>query len=157
MVSEQKREQSTTEVPAPPSNVVENRSVLVVDDDEHLGRALQRVLTVAGFEVVIANDGNAAVQTVMERGFDVILTDIHMPGMSGVDLLTVVRAYDLDVPVILMTGEPTIETAIEAVSLGALQYLPKPTPNDVLVKAVERAWRLRRIAATKRRRVPRAS
>jgi EAL domain-containing protein (putative c-di-GMP-specific phosphodiesterase class I) len=82
--------------------------------------------------------------------FDIVVSDIQMPGMSGVDLLRIVRAYDLDVPVILMTGDPTVETAMEAVALGALQYLPKPTPNDVLLAAVERASRLHRMAQMKR-------
>jgi DNA-binding NtrC family response regulator len=107
--------------------VAPNRGVLVVDDDEALSRALSRVLKMAGYDVVVANDGAAAVEKVMHRAFDVILSDIQMPGMSGVDLLSIVRAYDLDVPVILMTGNPTLETAMEAVSLGALQYLVKPT------------------------------
>jgi EAL domain-containing protein (putative c-di-GMP-specific phosphodiesterase class I) len=126
------------------------RSVLVVDDDEALARSIQRVLKVAGFEVVLAPNGTVAIELLMSRAFDVILSDIQMPGMSGVELLGVVRAYDLDVPVVLMTGAPTLETAMEAVSLGALQYLPKPTPNDVLLKAVERASQLHRMAAMKR-------
>lgn len=129
---------------------VANRGVLVVDDDEALSRALSRVLKMAGYDVVVANNGAAAVDKVMHRAFDVILSDIQMPGMSGVDLLSIVRAYDLDVPVILMTGNPTLETAMEAVSLGALQYLVKPTPNDDVVKAVDRASRLHRLAHMKR-------
>jgi EAL domain-containing protein (putative c-di-GMP-specific phosphodiesterase class I) len=126
------------------------RSVLVVDDDAALARSLQRLLKTAGFEVVLAPNGTAAVELLMSRAFDVVLSDIQMPGMSGVELLSVVRAYDLDVPVILMTGAPSLETAMEAVSLGALQYLPKPTPNDVLLKALERASQLHRMAAMKR-------
>jgi EAL domain-containing protein (putative c-di-GMP-specific phosphodiesterase class I) len=129
---------------------VPNRGVLVVDDDEALSRALSRILKMAGYDVVVANNGAAAVDKVMHRAFDVILSDIQMPGMSGVDLLSIVRAYDLDVPVILMTGNPTLETAMEAVSLGALQYLVKPTPNDDVVKAVDRASRLHRLAQMKR-------
>jgi EAL domain-containing protein (putative c-di-GMP-specific phosphodiesterase class I) len=126
------------------------RSVLLVDDDEALGRSLQRVLKSAGFEVTIADDGTTAVRTIRSRAFDVIVTDIQMPGMSGVELLSIVREYDLDVPVILMTGAPTVETAMEAVSLGALQYLAKPTPNATLIKAVERASQLHRMAQMKR-------
>jgi EAL domain-containing protein (putative c-di-GMP-specific phosphodiesterase class I) len=132
----------------PPSG--RNRAVLVVDDDEALSRALSRVLKLAGYEVVVASNGAAAVETVMHRPFDVILSDIQMPGMSGVDLLSVVRAYDLDVPVILMTGNPTLETAMEAVSLGALQYLVKPASNEEVVNAVDRASRLHRLAHMKR-------
>src|SRR5580700_7374673 len=111
----------TLQVPAP--SAAGQRSVLVVDDDDALARATQRTLTRAGFEVVVAEDGTTAAQAIMSRAFDVIVTDIQMPGMSGLDLLRVVRGYDLDVPVILMTGEPKVETAIEAVSLGALEYL----------------------------------
>lgn len=126
------------------------RSVLVVDDEVMLARSVSRVLERAGCEVITAHDGATAIRLVTERAFDVILSDIHMPGMTGLELLTVVRAYDLDVPVILMTGAPALETAIDAVSLGALQYLPKPTPNDTLLKAVERASRLHRMARVKR-------
>ncbi len=125
-------------------------SVLVVDDDAQLRRALTRLLTAAGHDVVGAEDGTTAVELIMARRFDVILSDIQMPNMSGVDLLSIVRAYDLDVPVILMTGAPTLETAMEAVSLGALQYLTKPIPNDTLVKAIERAAQLHRMARMKR-------
>src|SRR5579872_5131470 len=98
------------------------RSVLIVDDDDVLARGVQRVMTAAGYEATVVNDGNAAVEAVMHRPFDVIVSDIQMPGMSGVDFLSVIRAYDLDVPVILMTGSPTLETAMQAVALGALQY-----------------------------------
>jgi EAL domain-containing protein (putative c-di-GMP-specific phosphodiesterase class I) len=128
----------------------EEATVLVVDDDPGLRRVLERLLVRAGYQVTVARDGRAAIEAVMRHAFTVIVSDITMPGMSGVELLRAVRAYDLDVPVILMTGVPTIETAIEAVSLGALQYLPKPTPNDVMLKAVERASRLRSMARMKR-------
>ena len=76
--------------------------------------------------MTVANNGSAAVEIIMSRGFDVVVSDVHMTGMTGVELLSVVRAYDLDVPVILMTGDPTVETAMEAVSLGAVEYLRKP-------------------------------
>jgi EAL domain-containing protein (putative c-di-GMP-specific phosphodiesterase class I)/CheY-like chemotaxis protein len=125
-------------------------TVLVVDDDALVARSLRRVLEVAGYLVTTAENGSAAVEKIMHNAYDVVLSDIQMPGMSGVELLSVVRSYDLDVPVLLMTGEPTLETAIEAVSLGALQYLPKPTPNEVLLSSVKRASRLHRLARMKR-------
>ncbi|HEY1697455.1 MAG TPA: EAL domain-containing protein [Polyangiaceae bacterium] len=126
------------------------RTVLVVDDDDALARAVKRILEGEGYVVTAVHDGAAAIETIQQEPFDVILSDIHMPGMSGVDMLRVVRAYDLDVPVILMTGSPSVETAIEAVSLGALRYLQKPTPRDVLLGAVERASRLHQMARMKR-------
>jgi EAL domain-containing protein (putative c-di-GMP-specific phosphodiesterase class I) len=73
-----------------------------------------------------------------------------MPGMSGVDFLRIVRSHDLDVPVILMTGNPTVETAMEAITLGALQYLAKPVPNAELLSAIGRAHKLHRLARMKR-------
>jgi EAL domain-containing protein (putative c-di-GMP-specific phosphodiesterase class I) len=124
--------------------------VLVVDDDVSLTRVIQRVLKQAGRDAVVAHDGNSAAQAILSGPFDVVLSDINMPGMSGVDLLRLVRAHDLDVPVVLMTGDPSLDTAMEALSLGALQYLPKPTPNEVLVGVVERASRLHRMARMKR-------
>jgi EAL domain-containing protein (putative c-di-GMP-specific phosphodiesterase class I) len=126
------------------------KSVLVVDDDPAVARALRRVLEAAGYTVSVVTGGQAAVEAITKAGFDVVISDIQMPGMTGVELLRAIRALDLDVPVILMTGVPTVETAIEAVNLGALQYLPKPTPNEALVKAVERASRLHRMAQMKR-------
>jgi len=131
----------------PPTRV---KSVLVVDDDPSVARALRRVLEAADYTVSVVTGGQAAVEAVTNASFDVVISDIQMPGMTGVELLRAIRALDLDVPVILMTGVPTVETAIEAVNLGALQYLPKPTPNDVLLKTVERASRLHRIAQMKR-------
>jgi EAL domain-containing protein (putative c-di-GMP-specific phosphodiesterase class I) len=137
-------------VPVPAPSAAGQRSILIVDDDAALARSVQKTLERAGFEVSVVDSGDAAVETIMARAFDVILTDIQMPRMGGLELLGFVRAYDLDVPVILMTGAPTVETAMEAITLGALQYLAKPVPNDVLVKAVERASKLHRMAQMKR-------
>lgn len=125
-------------------------SVLVVDDDQTLGKVIERLLRGAGHEVVLVHDGTIAEATLKGRSFDVVLSDIELPGMSGVDLLRVVRGYDLDVPVILMTGAPKLETALQAISLGALEYLPKPTPNEALLQSVERAARLHSLARMKR-------
>jgi EAL domain-containing protein (putative c-di-GMP-specific phosphodiesterase class I)/CheY-like chemotaxis protein len=140
----------TLSVAAPVRTAAGQKSVLVVDDEAAIGRALDRVLRAAGFKVVVTTDPTKALEAIVQTSFDVILSDIMMPTMSGVDLLRVIRAYDLDVPVILMTGNPTLETAEEAVALGALQYLHKPMRNEVVVQAVERASRLHRIAIMKR-------
>ncbi len=126
------------------------RRVLVADDEEALGRAMARSLGAAGFEVVIAKDGTEAIEQVLKGGFDVILSDIRMPGATGIDLLRVVRAYDLDVPVVLMTGNPDVESAVDAIELGALQYLCKPFSAETVTKAIERASRLHQLARWKR-------
>jgi EAL domain-containing protein (putative c-di-GMP-specific phosphodiesterase class I) len=124
--------------------------VLVVDDEPFFVRAVARVLSAAGFSVTTAHNGAEAADAIASQAFEAILSDIQMPELSGVELLSLVRTHDLDVPVILMTAAPTLETALEAVSLGALQYLVKPVPNDKLVAVIERACRLHRIARMKR-------
>lgn len=86
----------------------------------------------------------------MATPFDAVLSDIMLPGASGLELLHTIRAYDLDLPVVLVTGNPAIETAIEAVEFGAMQYLVKPVEPDLLVRAMKRAVRLHRLARVKR-------
>jgi EAL domain-containing protein (putative c-di-GMP-specific phosphodiesterase class I) len=126
------------------------RRVLVAEDEQALARSLSRLLVGGGYEVVIAQDGTSAAAAVKSQEFDVILSDIQMPGMSGLDLLRIVREHDLDVPVVLMTADPRIETAAQAVELGALQYLVKPVPVETLFKAMERAVKLHLMAKMKR-------
>ena len=128
----------------------EAKGILVVEDDEALARTMQRVLGSAGFQVETAFNGDAALAKLSSATFEAIVTDIELPGTSGVDLLRIVRAYDLDVPVILMTGSPRLETATDAVQLGALQYLVKPVSNEAIVEAVNRAVRLHKMAQIKR-------
>lgn len=124
--------------------------LLLVEDEVALARAFARALTQGGFEVTHAPDGVVASEALMMTSFDVVLSDIQLPGITGVDLLRLVRAYDLDVPVILMTGNPSVETAVQAVELGALQYLTKPISMDQLRGAVSRALTLGRLARAKR-------
>jgi DNA-binding NtrC family response regulator len=125
--------------------------ILIVDDEPNMRRMLERVLKPAGFTTVVAGDGQEAIGAITGSSFDVILADIHMPNMTGIELLKVVRSYDLDVAVILMTGDPQTKTAIQAVELGALRYLCKPPfePAEV-VRAVQRGAHLHRLARVKR-------
>lgn len=133
------------------SRVGETRKVLIAEDEEALRRALARALARAGHEVVEAADGTAAIASVGREPFDVILTDIAMPGANGIDVLRAVRERDFDVPVVLMTGAPDLQSALEAMHLGVLEYLTKPVDIAKLVATVERASRLHRLARAKRK------
>lgn len=135
---------------ADPQSGTARMRVLLADDDESVARSIARVLRAEGFEVVIASSGNDAANSLTQQSFDVVVSDIHMPDLTGVELLGLVRRHDLDVPVILMTGDPNIETAIQAVELGALKYLRKPIEIAPLKEALGRAARLHRLARTKR-------
>ncbi len=120
--------------------------VLLVDDDPEVLRTFGRTLRRAGFDVEVAADGRTAVEQVNRDGFDVIVSDIAMPGMDGIQLLREVREHDLHVPVVLVTGAPAVATAAKAVEYGAFQYLTKPVANEDLESITERAVRLHRMA-----------
>jgi EAL domain-containing protein (putative c-di-GMP-specific phosphodiesterase class I)/CheY-like chemotaxis protein len=125
--------------PGASSGVWPKQGVLLVDDDPALTKSLTRALLAAGVEVTSVPDGAQAVEHLLSGEFEVVLSDIHMPNMTGIELLRVVSSYDLDVPVILMTGEPEVDTAIEALDRGAMSYLRKPTPVPAILGAIERA------------------
>jgi EAL domain-containing protein (putative c-di-GMP-specific phosphodiesterase class I) len=124
--------------------------VLVVDDDAPLRRASARILGAEGFEVVQAEDGEEALRILAAGDFDVVVSDVMMPRTTGLQLLRAIRERDLELPVILMTGAPSMESALEAKRHGALHYLTKPVESERLVSAVTRAERLRRLAIAKR-------
>lgn len=124
--------------------------ILVVDDDEGVLRAHSRALKSAGYEVESALSGDAAMRALENAPFEVILSDVDMPGMNGIRLLEKVRARDLDVPVIMITGGPSVETAAAAIEHGALRYLLKPIAMKELVQVVDDACRLHRLSKAKR-------
>jgi EAL domain-containing protein (putative c-di-GMP-specific phosphodiesterase class I) len=123
--------------------------VLVVDDDLVLLRSVARALRAKGFEVWTATDGWDAVRQVHERKFDALLSDIAMPNLDGIELLREVREHDLQVPVVLFTGEPTVNSAVRAIEYGAFHYLTKPAPLDEICKVIAKAVRLSRMAQLK--------
>lgn len=127
------------------------RRVLIVDDDEELSRVFARALIAADYLVQCAGDGGEAARLLEKEAFDVIVTDIAMPGMSGVELLQLVRKHDLDVPVVLVTGAPDVASAARAVEYGAFRYLEKPVSTGALQEVVGRACQLHELARIKRR------
>jgi EAL domain-containing protein (putative c-di-GMP-specific phosphodiesterase class I) len=124
--------------------------ILVVDDERDLLDVLATMLAETGWQVDTAGNGREALTLVDANRFEVILSDIDMPGMSGVELLREIRGRDLDVPVLLITGHPRVDTAVEALEHGALRYLRKPIRERDLLTAVEDASRLHRMARLKR-------
>jgi EAL domain-containing protein (putative c-di-GMP-specific phosphodiesterase class I) len=124
--------------------------VLVADDDDALREGLARMLENAGYEVLCAADGSEAVKLLEGFTFDAILTDITMPGINGVEILHEVRKHDLHAQVVLITGSPSAESAIEAINSGAFRYLTKPIKNDQLKDAVARAVKLSRMGRVER-------
>jgi EAL domain-containing protein (putative c-di-GMP-specific phosphodiesterase class I) len=121
-----------------------------VDDDPQLRALMTELLTDAGFAVEACSDGRAALEALERGAFDAVLSDVQMPDMDGLALLRAVRQKDLDLPVVLFTGGPSLETAVEAVNRGALQYLTKPVSGEALLEAAGRAVKLGALARLKR-------
>ncbi len=124
--------------------------VLLVDDEPLLLVAYRKLLTNAGWTVETATNGVEAKTLAREGHFDVIVSDIRMPGMTGVEFLRAIRERDLDVPVVLLTGDPDVDTAAEAVEYGAFRYLGKPVDTTKLLEVLRRAMQLHRLAKLKR-------
>ena len=124
--------------------------VLLVDDDPAIIRAYGSVLTRHGVAVETASNGKEGAARVKAASFNVIVSDISMPEMTGIEFLKAVRAHDLEVPVILMTGEPSVESAMRAIEYGVFRYLAKPVAGHELWETVLRAARLHKLANLKR-------
>jgi len=124
--------------------------VLIVDDEEVVRAAVGDVLAGSGYQIEQAEDGERAASILQSATFDVIVSDIRMPSMSGIDLLREVRERDPDVPVILITGDPSLDTAMDAVRYGALRYLVKPFDPVSLRRVVADAVRMHRLARLRR-------
>jgi EAL domain-containing protein (putative c-di-GMP-specific phosphodiesterase class I) len=127
--------------------------VLVVDDDPTMRRVCARVLGSEGWEVVVVDSGKTALQTVRDNAakFDCILSDVHMPEMDGFALIAAIRHHDDELPVLLMTGDPSLDGAVRAIDTGAVSYLSKPFDHETLAAGVARAARRHGVARMRRR------
>ncbi|MEN3930458.1 acetoacetate metabolism transcriptional regulator AtoC [Microvirga sp. W0021] len=118
-------------------------SVLVVDDEENVRRLLSAVLTREGYNVETANDGKAGLARFSELVPDIVLMDIRMPELSGIDALREMRAIRPDATVILMTAYASVETAVEAIKQGAYDYIIKPFDLEEVKLLIDRAMQMR--------------
>lgn len=133
-----------------PSSPDPPKRALVVDDDASARGFFARLLSLEGYEVVTASDGLEARSFLAAGRFAIVVSDISMPGMGGVQLLSAVREVDLDVPVILITGAPSVETAAKAVEYGAMRYMVKPVKAAELRDVIRYADQLYSLARLKR-------
>lgn len=126
------------------------KRILLVDDDDAVLSMTERVLEKRGYRVVACSSGAEALAWLERAEFDVMVSDVQMPGTSGLGLLRAVRDRDLDLPVVLVTGNPDLDSAVLAVEYGAFKYLIKPVSSDQLDGAVERAASVGQMARLKR-------
>lgn len=119
--------------------------ILVVDDEQSMTQFLGIVLRKEGYQVTVSGNGRDALEKVRAEGFDVVITDLRMPGMDGIALLEGIKKHDPTIPVVIMTAYASQQTAIDAVNLGAFQYLIKNAKNDEIKLVVRNAAEMRRV------------
>ena len=121
------------------------QSVLVIDDNEDIRFLLREFLSTNGFEVIDAPDGEAGMDLLRRQRFDLFLVDLVMPGKGGFEVLQEVKDLSIDVPAIVITGNGSIESAVDAMRLGAFDYIEKPFNLEALRITVDRALSHRRL------------
>ena len=119
------------------------QSILIADDSAAIREVLSELLRQRGYQVLTASDGAEALQVLEAKPVDLILTDVRMPGMGGLNLLEKVRMKMPDIPVVLLTAWPSVEVTVQALRLGARDFLTKPTSSRDLLQVVETQLRLR--------------
>ena len=122
-------------------------SILVIDDETGILDTLRILLKNEGFDVTTAQGGKAGLEQLKASAPDIVLTDVRMPQVTGIDVLQAVRDQDPETPVILMTAQASLQTAIQAVNQGAFYYIQKPFSNDDMVAICRRAAEHRRLRA----------
>ncbi len=118
---------------------MEQSRILVVDDEEVIREGLKRILDGELYTVETCSSGYSAIELLQQRRYDLIITDLKMPGMSGIEVLKGVRILQPYIPVILITGYASIDTAVEAMKNGAFDYIAKPFTPDLLQEKVQNA------------------
>gem|GEM_PF-1647127 len=125
--------------------------VLVIEDEESIRLGLAKGLARLGFEPVLAATGREGVDRFTAGGFDAVLTDVRLPDLSGLDIVAILTEMDADVPVVVMTGYGTLETALEALRRGAKDYVHKPFSVEDVGRLLTRSIDERRLARENRR------
>src|SRR5689334_22222482 len=119
--------------------------ILLIDDDHSTLGSLSRAFRLAGHETTVADSATRAAELIRARTFDVILSDVVMPGKDGITLLGEIRAMQVTTPVIMISGQATVDMAVRATRLGALDFLEKPLSTEKLLLAIDNAVRLTRL------------
>ncbi|MGD8279152.1 MAG: response regulator [Gemmatimonadota bacterium] len=120
---------------------METVRVLIVDDEQELVSALEERLTLRGFQTQGVTNGTAALERLRSESFDVVLADVKMPGIGGLDLVRTINAERPGLPVVLLTGASSAQDAASGSTLGAFDYLVKPVKIDDLVRVLRAAAR----------------
>ncbi|AJY70353.1 hypothetical protein RW64_12565 [Geobacter sulfurreducens] len=124
---------------------MENIDVLVVDDEAIIREGLRRILEKEGYHVETSASGQIALERLQDENYGLVITDLKMPGMSGMEVLKAIKVLQPEVPVIIITGFSTVDTAVEAMKNGAFDYIAKPFTPDQITEKVRKALEQRAV------------
>ena len=122
-------------------------SILVVEDKGSMQEMLTATLTNEGYEVDVASSGSEGIEKASQKRYDLVLTDLKLPGADGIKVLSEIKEMDPEVSVVVMTAFGTVENAVEAMKIGAFDFLTKPFDTDRLSLLIRRALENRRLVA----------
>jgi len=117
--------------------------ILVIDDEDIVRLSCSRSLVPEGYELKMAKNGNEGLKMLEEEAFDLVLADLKMPHMDGIEVLGAIKEKWPKTDVVIITGYQTVETAVKAIKLGAFDYIEKPFTPDSLIAAVANVFRIR--------------
>ena len=126
-------------------------TILIVEDDASFRRVLEYQLNEAGYKTTIAENGEKALELFSEHRYQVVLTDLNLPKLGGEEVLKQIKQQSPDTPVIILTAFASIESAVEAMKLGAFHYLTKPVNGDELLLTIGNANKLAQLAMENRK------
>src|SRR5258706_6760905 len=132
----------------------EKKQVLIVDDEPNLRKILSAQLSRDGYDVMTAEDGEQGLQLLREHHIDLVVTDLKMPKVDGMTLLREALREDPDLPIVMITAHGTVDTAVEALKLGAFDYLTKPFDKDEVRQIVAKALKTRELGGAEASREP---
>ena len=128
------------------TSVTTNARILVVDDDiEELNQCVDALGTITNIPITAERISRKAAKMLAADSFDLLITDLCMPIVDGIGLLQIAQSHDPELPVVILTGHPSVDTAVESLKLGAADYLIKPVNSDELVLVVQRLLRVRQL------------
>ena len=121
--------------------------VLVVDDDQTTLASLSRAFRLSGYEAVVCDHAARAITLLRTERFDIVFSDVMMPGKDGLSMLEDLRELGIATPVVMISGEATVDMAVRATRLGAVDFLEKPISTDKLLITIENALRIARLSS----------
>ena len=118
---------------------MEKKTILLADDDKEFRKAMKRVFEKAGYIITAAADGREALDALSDSEFDLIISDLRMPNLDGVELMGELRRLELETPIIFLTAFGEVESYMDLMNLGAFEYVNKPVKSNVILSIAQRA------------------